>query len=283
MQKTKLTPVKLPADDRPQLDLSIVIPAYNESSRIVSTLKDILEFVQRREETCEVLVVDDGSTDDTVDVIAGLSQDAPLVRLLRNPGNRGKGYAVQNGMLHARGEYLLFSDADLSTPIAELDRLLDPLKSGFDVVLGSRALKPEWVSPRQPWSRQVARKIFNLLVGSLGGVDFRDTQCGFKAFRGKAGRATFSRQTIPGFGFDVEVLYLARKLGYRTLEVPVHWANDTRSKVRPSAMESECLLICLGFAATIGRGNTARRVDLQLSRILTYTYSSGLTDTFGTS
>jgi glycosyltransferase involved in cell wall biosynthesis len=160
-----------------------------------------------------------------------LTCEVGVVRILLNPGNRGKGYAVRNGMLNAAGEYLLFTDADLSTPIAELDRLLDPLRDGYDVAFGSRALKPEWVSPRQPPSRQIAGKIFNLFVRSLAGLDFRDTQCGFKAFRKSAGQAIFSRQTIPGFGFDVEILYLARKLGLRTIEVPVHWANDTRSKV----------------------------------------------------
>jgi len=220
------------ANTGPQVVLTIVVPAYNESDRIVSTLKRVLEFTQGRAETCEVLVVDDGSTDDTVEVVEQVGRESGALRVLRNPGNRGKGYSVRNGMLNANGEYLLFTDADLSTPITEMDRVLAPLKSGYDVVIGSRALKPEWVNPRQPWPRQAAGKLFNLFVRSLSGLSFRDTQCGFKAFRRAAGRAIFSRQTIPGFGFDVEILYLARKLSYRALEVPVHWANDMRSKVR---------------------------------------------------
>jgi len=178
-----------------------------------------------------VIVVDDGSQDGTPEVVSRVSREMGVVRLIRNPGNRGKGYAVRNGMLSAAGEYLLFSDADLSTPITELDRLIGPLKDGYDVAVGSRALKPEWVSPRQPPSRQLAGKMFNLFVRTLTALEFRDTQCGFKAFRRSAGRAIFTRQTIPGFGFDVEVLYVARKLGFKTVEVPVHWSNDTRSKV----------------------------------------------------
>jgi dolichyl-phosphate beta-glucosyltransferase len=177
--------------------------------------------------------VDDGSTDGTVELVERICRETPAVRLLRNPGNCGKGFAVRNGMLDARGEYLLFTDADLSTPIEETNRLLEALKSGYDVAIASRALKPEWVCPRQPWPRQTAGKLFNLLVRTLIGLDFRDTQCGFKAFRREAGQAIFRRQTIPGFGFDVEILYLARKLGCRALEVPVHWANDPRTKVRP--------------------------------------------------
>ena len=216
-----------------QIGLTIVIPAYNETSRIVSALEQVLPFVQARPETCEVLIVDDGSTDDTAEIVEQASRQSGPVRLLRNPENRGKGFAVRNGVLNANGEYLLFTDADLSTPITEVDRLLEPLKSSYDVVFGSRALKPEWVYPRQPWTRQAAGKMFNLFVRSLAGLDFRDTQCGFKAFRREAAQAIFSKQTIPGFAFDVEVLYLARKLGYQALEVPVHWANDTRSQLRP--------------------------------------------------
>jgi glycosyltransferase involved in cell wall biosynthesis len=215
------------------IHLSVVIPAYNETARIGSTLEKVLQFLRSRSERGEVLIVDDGSTDETAQVVEQVCREAPEARLLRNPGNRGKGYAVRNGMLQARGEYLLFSDADLSSPITEADRLLEPLQSGYDVVFGSRALKPEWIFPRQPWLRQTAGKAFNLFVRGLTGLPFHDTQCGFKAFRRAAAQAIFPLQTIPGFGFDVEILYIARKLGYRVLEVPVHWANDARTKVRP--------------------------------------------------
>jgi glycosyltransferase involved in cell wall biosynthesis len=213
--------------------LSVVVPAYNEAARIPSTLRQVVAYLERRGDPYELLIVDDGSTDETAQVVEEICREAPCARLLRHPRNLGKGFAVRNGMLEARGEYLLFTDADLSSPITEADRLLEPLESGYDVVFGSRALKPEWVFPRQPWLRQTAGKTFNLFVRSLTGLPFHDTQCGFKAFRREAARAIFARQTIPGFGFDVEILYIARRLGYRVLEVPVHWADDTRTKVRP--------------------------------------------------
>ncbi len=213
--------------------LSIVVPVYNETSRIASTLSQILAYVEERLESWEVVVVDDGSTDGTMELVEKICGEVPAVRLLRNPANCGKGFAVRNGMLKAGGKYLLFTDADLSSPITEADRLLEPLQNGYDVVIGSRALKPEWIHLHQPWMRETAGRAFNCCVRALTALPYRDTQCGFKAFRREAAQAIFSRQTIPGFGFDVEVLYLARLLGYRTLEIPVHWADDTRTKVRP--------------------------------------------------
>ena len=213
--------------------LSVVIPVYNEAFRIPSALRQVLEYLERRGESHEVLVVDDGSTDDTAERVAEVCRETPAVRSLRHPANQGKGFAVRNGMLNARGEYLLFTDADLSSPMTEAERLLEPLRGGYDVVIGSRALQPEWISPRQPWLRETAGKTFNLFVRALTFLPFHDTQCGFKAFRREAARAVFSCQTIPGFGFDVEILYLARKFGYRVLETPVHWGNDVRTKVHP--------------------------------------------------
>lgn len=220
-----------PSAARPHL--SVVIPAYNEGFRIPSALRQTLEYLERRGKKYEVLIVDDGSTDDTSERVEQVCREAPAVRLLRHSTNHGKGFAVRAGMLQASGEYLLFTDADLSSPMTEADRLLEPLQNGYDVVVGSRALKPEWVSPRQPWWRETGGKIFNLFVRFFVSPDIRDTQCGFKAFRREAAQAIFSCQTIPGFGFDVEILYLARKFGYRILEVPVHWGNDERTKVRP--------------------------------------------------
>ena len=213
--------------------LSVVIPVYNEAFRIPSALRQILDYLERRGESYEVLVVDDGSTDDTAERVAEVCRETPAVRSLRHPANQGKGFAVRDGMLNARGEYLLFTDADLSSPMTEAERLLEPLRNGYDVVIGSRALRPEWVSPRQPWLRETAGKTFNLFVRAMTFLPFHDTQCGFKAFRREAAQAVFSCQTIPGFGFDVEILYLARKFGYRVLETPVHWGNDARTKVHP--------------------------------------------------
>ena len=219
-------------DSRPALSLSVVIPAYNESSRMVPTLEKVLAFLQTHAGSYELLVVDDGSTDQTVPLVEAFCRQAGGVRLLRNRENSGKGVAVRGGILSARSEYILFTDADLSAPIAEAERLLPYLEAGYDIVIGSRAMKPEWITPRQPWYRQRAGQIFNLCIRALTGLPFRDTQCGFKLFRREAARAIFTAQRISGFGFDVETLYLARKFGLRSLEVPVHWGHSPSSKVR---------------------------------------------------
>ncbi|MCH7978269.1 MAG: glycosyltransferase family 2 protein [Acidobacteria bacterium] len=211
--------------------LSVVIPAHNESARLPATLQAVLGLLQSRSEAFEVLVVDDGSTDDTAELVQRVCRESPEVRLLRHPTNFGKGAAVRNGMLNARGEYILFTDADLSAPIAEAERLLEPLKNGYDVAFGSRGLRPEWISQRQSRIREAAGRLFNFWTRSIAGLNFRDTQCGFKAFRRQAAETIFARQRISGFGFDVEVLYLARKFGYRVLEVPVHWAHCEGSTV----------------------------------------------------
>ena len=214
-----------------EIVLSVVIPAHNESARLPATLQAVLSLLQSRSEPFEVVVVDDGSTDDTAELVQRVCRESPEVRLLRHPTNIGKGAAVRNGMLNARGEYILFTDADLSAPIAEVERLLEPLKNGYDVAFGSRGLQPEWITLRQSRFREAAGRLFNLWTRGIAGLDFRDTQCGFKAFRRQAAETIFARQRIPGFGFDVEVLYLARKFGYRVLEVPVHWAHSEGSTV----------------------------------------------------
>jgi glycosyltransferase involved in cell wall biosynthesis len=212
------------------IHLSVIIPVYNEAARIPSTLPQVLQFLDARPQSYELIVVDDGSKDDTANQVEVLIRNQPRARLLRCPVNRGKGAAVRAGMLSARGEFLLFTDADLSAPIGELDRLLDPLRNGYDVTLGSRALKPEWI--QTPRSRQTAGRVFNVFLRTITGLPFQDTQCGFKAFRREAAHRIFPLATIDGFGFDPEILYLARKFGYRTLEVPIHWAHSEGTKVR---------------------------------------------------
>ncbi len=213
--------------------LSIIIPAYNEQQRLPATLEAVWNYLRaRRPGGFEILVVDDGSQDSTARVAEQFSRGRPEVRLLQNPGNRGKGYSVRHGMLEAQGEWALFTDADLSAPIQELDKLLEAARrEQAAVAIGSRALDRSLIRVRQPRPREWAGRIFNRLVRLVVGLPFRDTQCGFKLFRRDAARAVFSRQQIERFGFDVEVLFLAEKLGFKTIEVPVRWDHAEGTRV----------------------------------------------------
>ena len=213
------------------VEYSIVIPAYNEGTRLVPTLDRVLGFIRQQGWSAEVLVVNDGSRDDTAEVVRSYAERHPAVRLIENPGNRGKGFSVRHGVLKATGDWILISDADFSTPIEEIATLRQKAADGFDLVIGSRALRPELVAVHQAWPRESAGKFFNLIMRTTTGLPFRDTQCGFKLVRREPAQEIFERQKIGGFGFDVEVLYLARKLGYRAAEVPVRWANAPGSKV----------------------------------------------------
>lgn len=174
--------------------------------------------------------MDDGSTDNTAETVEALGDTR--VRLLRNPGNRGKGYSVRNGMLAATGDWRLFTDADLSAPIEELGRLFAEVKrTGASVAIGSRAIDRRLISVRQSWIRETAGRIFNIAMRAVTGLDFEDTQCGFKLFTAEAAQRIFKRQLLDGFGFDVEALYIARKLGIKVVEVPVRWAHAEGTKV----------------------------------------------------
>jgi len=210
---------------------SIIIPAYNEGQRITATLDKILAYISQQNWNAEVIVVDDGSRDQTPAIVRGYAQKNPAVRLLQNPGNRGKGYSVRNGMLNARGDLLLFSDADLSSPIYEANKLFAALADGAEVAIGSRWLRSELQTERQPFYRQLFGRVFNLHLRIMLGLKFKDTQCGFKAFTARAAQALFSRQKIERWGFDPELLFLARKLGLPVREIAVEWAHDERSKV----------------------------------------------------
>ena len=208
--------------------ISIVIPAYNEEKRLPSTLVKLREYLaQAPFDSSEILVVNDGSRDATATVAC-----AAGVRVLENPGNRGKGFSVKHGMLEARGEWVLYTDADLSAPIGELERLWEAAqREGAQLAIGSRALKPSMVGVHQPRMRELAGRAFNLIMRMVTRLPFRDTQCGFKLFTASAAKEIFSRQQLDGFGFDVEVLFIARQLGYKAIEVPVHWDNVEGTKV----------------------------------------------------
>ncbi len=212
---------------------TVVIPAYNEGERIAGTLQRLLEFACQQNWNAEIVVVDDGSRDDTATLVERFREEHSLVRLLQNPGNRGKGFAVRNGMMHAQGEVLLFTDADLSAPISESIKLFDAIGHGAQVAIGSRWLRSELQTERQPLYRQLFGRLFNLLLWLILGLRFRDTQCGFKAFTRQAAQEIFSVQKIDRWGFDPELLFLAKKYHLPVMEVPVSWAHDTRSKIRP--------------------------------------------------
>lgn len=212
---------------------SIVIPAYNESQRIVPTLNHVLSYVAEQGWDAELIIVNDGSRDDTARIVQGYVAHNSIVRLIENPGNRGKGYSVRNGMLNARGEILLFSDADLSSPIEEAPKLFAALEGGADVAIGSRWLRSELQTQRQPLHRQLFGRIFNLALRMFLGLSYKDTQCGFKAFTSEAAQAIFPLQRIERWGFDPEIIFLAKKQGFRVIEVAVKWAHDNQGQINP--------------------------------------------------
>jgi glycosyltransferase involved in cell wall biosynthesis len=210
---------------------SIVIPAYNESARIPATLQSVVDCIRQRGWSAEVVVVNDGSSDSTADVVRAFAAANPEVRLLENPGNRGKGYSVRSGMLQAHGEVVLFSDADLSAPIEEADGLFAAIAAGADIAIGSRWLETKRQTIRQPFYRQFFGRCFNGVTRFVMGLKFADTQCGFKAFTRAAAQTVFQLQTIERWGFDPEILFIALKRGYRIQEVPVSWAHDERTRM----------------------------------------------------
>ncbi len=218
--------------------LSVVIPAYNEAARIRASLASLAEYLPAISDPCEVLIVDDGSRDETATAVEAFGQALPrggiTVRLLRNGQNRGKGYSIKHGVLMATGEFLLLTDADLSTPIEELPRLLRPVVlEGYGIAFGSRGLPESRVEKHQPAWRELMGRCFNRLVRAITGLPFHDTQCGFKVMRRQEILPLFRAARVERFAYDVEILYLARKAGIRALEVPVIWRNSSGSKVNP--------------------------------------------------
>jgi dolichyl-phosphate beta-glucosyltransferase len=208
--------------------LTVVVPAYNEAGRIEKSLGEIRRYIASKPFPIELVVVDDGSTDQTVDIVSR----HPDIRLLSNGRNRGKGFTVRHGALEARGKYTLFTDADLSAPIDEADHLIKALEStGADAAIGSRALRRELIGVHQPWRRELAGRVFNLLVRLFTGLKLHDTQCGFKLFRRETTRRAFELQRVEGFGFDPELLFLIERLGGKVVEVPVRWNDNPATKV----------------------------------------------------
>ena len=218
--------------DRPQLTL--VVPAFNEAHRLNHTVPLILEYLRAHRPESELIIVDDGSTDETERVAEEIFAREPRVaaRVLRYDENRGKGHAVRVGLLAAQAPIAVFSDADLSTPLSELPKIVDPIASGdYDLVFGSRALNRRLIGHHQPWRREQGGRLFNGIVRLTTGLPFSDTQCGFKAFRMEVARPLIERARIDGFGFDVELLYLTYNAGLRLLERPVRWDHHEGSKV----------------------------------------------------
>jgi len=209
---------------------SIIIPAYNEEKRISKTVARILEFFEKKKVDFEIIVVNDGSNDKTSEAVKIFRNKK--IRLLEFSPNHGKGFAVKQGMLNAKGDIILFSDADLSTPIEEFDKLINYIKD-FDVIIGSRSIKGANVVKHQPFYRELMGKIFNKIVRLFTIRGIIDTQCGFKMFNQKAAKDVFSKTRITGFGFDVEALFLAKILKYKIKEVPVTWINDEQTKISP--------------------------------------------------
>ncbi|HBR58366.1 MAG TPA: glycosyl transferase [Blastocatellia bacterium] len=215
-------------------DISVIIPAFEEEARIGQTLHRILLYIDENGISAEIIVVDDGSRDATSEIAAAEFAKFPQTAssVIRCDENRGKGFAVRTGLSAAAADIALFSDADLSTPIEEMPKLIEPIKSGkFDVTFGSRALDRSLIGTHQPWRREQGGKLFNLVVRLMTGLHFWDTQCGFKAFNMAKFRPLLHLMQIERFGFDVEFLYVAQLNGLKLIEIPVRWDNDERSKV----------------------------------------------------
>ena len=211
--------------------VSIIIPAYNEADRLGRALEQVLRCVRHRAWQAEVIVVNDGSSDDTSDLVRQWMETHPELTLLENAGNRGKGYSVRNGLLQASGDIVMFTDADMSAPIEEAERLFAAIEAGADVAIGSRWLEKQRQTRHQPLYRRFFGRCYNRLTRTVMGLPFKDTQCGFKAFRREAAQDIFRLQTIERWGFDPEILFIAQKLGLHIEEVPVSWGHDERSRI----------------------------------------------------
>lgn len=212
--------------------LSVVIPAYNEEFRIGKSLQLICLYLAKKNYDFEIIVIDDGSADKTVEIAKKETEKiADKIQIICNSKNQGKGFSVKTGVLAATGDYVLFTDADLSTPIEEVTKLISYLENGYDIAIGSRDLPDSKVYIHQNWLRELMGKVFNKIARMLTFKDIHDSQCGFKCFKAQCAKELFGLQKYNGFSFDVEILFLAQKLGYKIKEVPVIWRNSPSSKV----------------------------------------------------
>jgi dolichyl-phosphate beta-glucosyltransferase len=234
---TEITPVRAP-------DLSVVIPSFNERNRLPPTVVAVEKYLRESNRRSELIIVDDGSSDGTADVVDHMIRQGFKLHLLRHDHNRGKGAAVRTGMLAATGKVVLFTDADLSTPIADVESLLSAITAGADVAIGSRALDRSLIEVHQPWIRDRMGRVFNLFVQAVLLPGLKDTQCGFKAFRRGVARDLFGATLAEGFDFDAEVLYRARRSGLAIREVPVHWRNNPDTRVN-ALVDSPKMLLAL--------------------------------------
>lgn len=243
---------------RPRPEISVIIPAFNEEERLPQTLEHVSLYLRSLSFASEILVVDDGSTDHTAQVVSALARSIPSLFLLSNGSNRGKGFSVRHGMLEAHGRIALFTDADLSAPIEESQKLFTALESA-DVAIGSRALNRRLIEIHQSRWRELAGILFNRVMRLLTGLPFEDTQCGFKAFAMPGSRIVFELQRIEDFGFDPEILFLAKRHGLRVVEVPVRWSHDPRTKVHVLRDSARMLLDLLLILWNDLLGRYARR------------------------
>ena len=243
---------------------SIVIPAYNESARIPATLEAVLACIRANAWDAEVVVVNDGSTDTTAQLVRDMAREAPEIRLLENPGNRGKGYSVRHGVLQALGDVVMFTDSDLSAPIEEAERLFAAIAGGADIAIGSRRMATSRQTHRQPLYRQFFGRCFNAVCRMVMRLPFADTQCGFKAFTRTAAQTVFQLQTIERWGFDPEILFIALKRGLKVVEVPVSWAHDARTRMSYLRDGLQMLkeLVIVRWNALTGRYN--KRIETAL-------------------
>ena len=234
--------------------ISIIIAAFNEEKRIIPSLLKIKEYINKQNIPYEIIVVDDGSTDHTHTVVRDLIKDIPYLKVIHYAPNKGKGHALRTGVLASKGEIILLSDADLSTPIEELSKLLPLIYNHkCDIAIGSRALALSEIVKKQPWWRQSMGKFFNKLVKALVIEDFKDTQCGFKVFRGDIARNLFKEAQIDRFAYDVEILAIGKKKGCKIVESPVRWINSPESKVNPVKDSLQMLGDLLKIRITIGK------------------------------